>query len=220
MIKALLLVISPGATWDRIVLAKRSWPVILLGYLIPLLVITGVAEGYGLVHWGKPRGQMSQITKFSNSTAVVYVILQLLLLLVIVFVGAKLVRAMGETFHGRHTFRQGFTVAAYGLGPVFALYALDMFPVISSWAYWVIWIVGVLFCMSTLYHGIPRVMLPDPPHAFGLFVISGLLLAMMTGLARFLTFWFLEGKFGKLDAFISQIVDHLPFLQSLDKVPL
>ena len=57
MIKALLLVLNPAATWDRIALAKRSWPVILLGYLFPLWVIGAIAEGYGLVRrvnrtWG------------------------------------------------------------------------------------------------------------------------------------------------------------------------
>src|SRR3954470_21006770 len=201
MIKALLLVLDPAATWDRIVLAKRSWPAILLGYLFPLWLIAGVAEWYGLVHWGKPRGEIAQTTTFSPSTALIYEILQLMLMLVIVFVGARLIKALGETFHGRHTFTQGFTVAAYGLSPVFALRVLDAFPKISSWAYWATWGVGIALCISILYHGIPRVMQPDPPHAFGLYIISAVLLAIVSGLMRFLTFWYLEGKFTKLDVF-------------------
>jgi hypothetical protein len=217
MIKALLLVFYPAASWDSIVLTRRSWPMILLGYLFPLWLMAFVAEGYGLVHWGKPRGVVLQVKTFSHSEALIFEILQLFLMLVVVFVGARLIKASGETFHGRNTFTQAFTVAAYGLGPVFTLRILDMFPGVSSWAYWVTWIVGILLCFAILYHGIPRVLLPDPPHAFGLYLVSCVLLTIVSGLMRFLTFSYLEGKFVKLDIFISKVVAHLPFLQALDQ---
>src|ERR1700685_3018797 len=127
MIKAFLLVLYPAATWDGIVLVKRSWPMILIRYLIPLWLIGFIAEGYGLVHWGKPQGFTEQTKFFSNSEALIFEILQLILLVTIVFGGAKMIKACGETFHGRNTFEQTFTVAAYGLGPLFALRVFDMF---------------------------------------------------------------------------------------------
>jgi hypothetical protein len=217
MIKALLLIIFPAGTWDGIVASRRSWPVILIGYLFPLWLIAAVAEWYGLVHWGKPRGEMGQIKPFLPSEALVFEVLQVLLMLVIVFVGARMIKSLGETFHGRHTFVQAFTVTAYGLSPVFALRVLDILPVISSWGYWATWVIGMVFCFSILYHGIPKVMQPDPPHAFGLYLVSGVLLGLVSGLVRFLTFWYLEGKFVKLNVLITKLVDHLPFLQSLDQ---
>lgn len=218
MIKALLLILYPAGTWDSIVLTKRSWPMILLGYLLPLWLVAFVAEGYGLVHWGKPRGVISQIKTFSNSEALIFEILQLFLMLIVVVVGARLIKALGETFHGRNTFAQAFTATAYGLSPFFTMRILDMFQGISSWAYWLTWGIGILLCVATLYHGIPRVLLPDPPHAFGLYLTSGVLLTMVSGLARFITFSYLEGKFGKLDVFIAKLVAHLPFLQSFDQI--
>jgi hypothetical protein len=109
-------------------------------------------------------------------------------------------------------------VTAYGLAPVFALRVLDAFPAISSWAYWITWVVGIVLCISILYHGIPRVMLPDPPHAFGLYLTSGILLAIVSGLIRFLTFWYLEGRFTKLDALIAKVIEHVPFLQAFDQI--
>ena len=218
MIKALLLVFNPAASWDNIVLAKRRWPVILLGYLLPLWLIAFAAEGYGLVHWGKPRGVISHINAFSHSEALIFEILQLLLMLVIVFVGARLIQALSETFHGRNTFGQAFTVAAYGLSPFFTLRILDIFPGVSGWAYWGTWTVGILLSIGLLYHGIPRVMLPDPSHAFGLYLTSSVFLIMVTGFVRFLTYSYLVGKFGKLDALISNVVAHVPFLQSFDQM--
>lgn len=217
MIKTLLLVLNPAATWDRIVLVKRGCLTILLFFLVPLWVLAGVAEGYGLVHWGKPSGEFSHIKYFSHSQALIFEFLQLLLMLVMVLVIARLIKAVGETFHGRHTFNQSFTVAAYGLGPFFVLRILDIFPSVSSWMYWATWIIAMFLCFGTLYHGIPRVMLPDPPQAFGLYVVSSVLLTMISGLVRFLTFWYLEGNFGKLDMLITKVVAHVPFLQSFDQ---
>ena len=217
MIKALLLVLDPAGGWDAIVLAKRSLPRILLGYLVPLWLIAFVAEGYGLVHWGKPRGVISELKPFTNAEALIFEILQLILVAAVVFVGSKLILALGETFHGRNTFTQAFTVVAYGLGPVFTLRILDMFQGVSSWLYWVVWAIGILLSCMLLYHGIPRVMLPDPPHAFGLYLTSCVFLAMVSGLVRFLTYCYLAGRFGKLDTLIANIVAHVPFLQSLNQ---
>ena len=39
---------------------------------------------------------------------------------------------------------------------------------------------------------------PDPSHAFGLFFMSALLLVLITGLVRFVTAAYLQGKFPKL----------------------
>lgn len=219
MIKALLLVFNPAATWERIVLAKRNWPVILAIHVLPLLLIGAVAEGYGLVHWGKPRGEVGTIFKFPPSQAIVFEFFQLVMMLAVVFVGARLIKALGETFRERNTFTQTFTVAAYGLSPVFVLHVLDIFPGVSHSVYWGVWLAGIFCSFSILYHGIPRVMLPDPPHAFGLYLTSGFLLIMVSGFVRFLTFFYLSGKFGKLDDFITTVAAHLPFLQSLDQHP-
>lgn len=217
MIKALLLVLDPAGGWDTIVQKKRSWPVILVGYLAPLWLIAFVAEGYGLVHWGKPRGVVAELKPFSNSEALIFELLQLCLMGVVVFVGARLIKALGETFHGRNTFTQAFTVAAYGLGPFFTVRILDMFPGVSSWVYWIVWVAGMFLAFMILYHGIPRVMLPDPPHAFGLYLTSCVFLGMVSGFMRFLTYWYLAGKFGKLDALIAKIISHVSFLQSFNQ---
>ncbi len=217
MIKALMLVLDPGASWDGIVLKKRSWQTILLIYLLPLWLIAFAAEFYGLVHWGKPRGFVSELKTLSNSEALIFEIIQLVLMAVLVFVGAKLIRSLGETFHGRNTFNQAFTVAAYGLGPVFTMRIFDAFSGAAGWVYWATWGVGIVLTISILYLGVPKVMLPDPPHAFGFYMTSCIFLAILSGLIRFLTFSFLEGKFGKLDSLIDGIVKSLPILQSFNQ---
>jgi hypothetical protein len=139
---------------------------------------------------------------------VVFEILQLFLTLVIVFICARLVEMIGETFHGRHTYTQAFTMVAYGLSPMFLLHLLDVFPRMNPW---IPWLIGIMLSAAILYQGAPRVMLPDPPHAFGLYLVSVILLTMTTGLARFITAWYLQGKILPVQTFISNLASHLPF---------
>jgi hypothetical protein len=202
MIKVLLLLFAPVSTWTHIVAAQRRSITILLLYLLPFLLVTSALEGYGLVRWGKPRGLIPHLVIFSVCQSVVYETAQVLLSLGMVFFMAKLIKSLGETFHGRHTFRQAFTVSAYAFGPILMLRLLDAFPGLSPWLTWAI---GVILSTAVLYYGLPMVMQPDPPHTFGLYVMTSLMIILVTGLARFVTIFYLEGRFTKLDDMVAGI---------------
>src|SRR5207247_5109358 len=107
---------------------------------------------------------------------------------------------------GRHTFTQAFATVVYGLSPLFLLHLLDGLKDISPW---VSWSVGIVLSIAVLYQGVPRMMEPDPSHAFGLYLMGSLLLLLTTGLARFVTAWYLQGKFVGLDSFISSLAARL-----------
>jgi hypothetical protein len=191
MIKALLLVFDSGRTWDGIARAHRSTGFILFAYLMPLLLLTSAVEGWGLVHWGEHQGNVNYIRRFTLQEAVFFELAQLALTVVITFVGAWIIKSLGETFHGKHTINQCFTVVAYGLGPLFTLRLLDALPISP----WIAWAFGIMLCTAVLYQGVPRIMRPDPPHAFGLYLMSALMLTIATGLARFVLTWYLQGRF-------------------------
>lgn len=203
MIKALLLIFDPVATWERIVLARRSWLFVLTAFLLPLLLLTSLVEGFGLVQWGVIQKDLPRPKLFSLAEAFVYLSAQGLISLVIVIVAAWLIKSLGETFHGRHSFTQAITAVAYGLSPLFALRVLDAFPGLSPW---VAWGIGILLSTAVLYHGLPRVMLPDPPHAFGLYLMSVILLIIITGLARFVTAWYLAGRFKSFERLVADLI--------------
>jgi hypothetical protein len=207
MIKALLLIFDPMATWEGILRDRRSVGRILLLYLLPLLLIVGACDAYGLVHWGKWQSEFGRLKKFSPSEAVVVETIQLLLSVFIVLLGAKLMKSIGETFHGRHTYTQAFTAVAYSMSPLFLLRVLDVFAGISPW---VSWAIGIILSVAVLYHGVPRMMEPDPSHAFGLYLMSALLLVLVTGLIRFVTGSFLQGKFPVLQNLLTDVAARLP----------
>jgi hypothetical protein len=208
MIKALLLIFDPIRTWERVVVARRPWTQILWLYFLPFLVLVSCVEGYGIRRWGKPRGDLDRLQALPLAQILFYEAAEFVLALLTVLFVAKLIKSMGETFHGRHTFAQAFTVAAYGLSPVLLLRMLDAFPSVSPWLTWGL---GVVLAAVILYHGLPRVMQPDPPHAFGLYLMSTVLLFIVTGLARFVTAWYLEGRFTKLDDVISRVTSGWKF---------
>ena len=206
MIKALFLIFSPIPAWERIVRAQRSFAFVLTIYLLPMLILAGAAEGYGLVRLGKWQRDMEFLKKFPIGDVVVYEVGKLLLNLGIVLLAAKIIKSLGETFHGRHTYTQTFTAVAYGISPLFLLRLMDAFPVNP----WISWSIGILLSMGVLYQGVPRLMQPDPPHAFGLYLVSALLLVIITGLARFVTAWYLQGRFTGVESVIHNLGTRLP----------
>jgi hypothetical protein len=203
MIKAVLLLLEPVRTWDQIALAERSVRMIFVIYVLPLLLLTSVAEAYGMMRWGDWRGEPLAIRQFSLHEAVGFQLVQLTVNFLIVFLGAKMVKNLGETFHGRHSYQQAFTAVAYGLGPFWTLRLLDAFPSVSPWA---TFIMGMVLTTVVLYHGIPRCMLPDPPQAFGLYIVGSLILALTAGLGRFLVWWLQQGRFKGLEDILNRAV--------------
>jgi hypothetical protein len=210
MIKALFLIFEPEAAWNRVALAlsRRG-----LGYLVglnllPMMLLVGAVEGFGLVKWGRWQSAMSQIKFFSMREALIYETAEMLLMAVVILAGAHFIKALGDTFHARNTYAQSLTVVIYGLSPVFLLRLLDVFPTVNLWLPWAF---GIMLTTKILYTGVPRIMLPDPPDAFGLYLMSALLLAMVTALERFITAGCLGGSFKPVDNFISGLATRLPF---------
>ena len=202
MIKAFLLVFEPTATWERIFRAQRSFSFVLWCFLMPLLLLVSLAEGIGLHRLGKWQHDAMRLKQFELGEAVLFEVVQVLLGFVVVLVAAWLFKSLGETFHGRHNLAQTFTVAAYGLSPWLVVRMLDAFPSVSPWIPWITWAIGILLSVGVLYHGIPRVMMPDPPHAFGLYLMSSILLMALTALMRFVTAWYLQGRFKPVETLL------------------
>jgi hypothetical protein len=208
MIKALFLIFEPEATWNRVALSKRGIGFIVGLYLLPMMLIVGTVEVFGLVKWGRWQPALGAIKTFPVREALIYETAELLLMAVIILAGAHLIKALGDTFHVRHTYANTLTVVIYGLSPVFLFRLLDVFPTINLWLPWA---VGIMLTIKVLYTGVPRIMLPDPPDAFGLYLMSALLLAMITALERFITAGCLAGSFKPVNNLVSELVTKLPF---------
>lgn len=201
MIKALLLIFRPVQTWGGIDSAKRSVAFILCLHLLPLLLITSVAEGYGLMNWGKQhKGETSQVRTYELKQVIAIEVVQGVALLGMVFLGAFAAKSFAETFHNRSKFREAFTAVAYGASPLLLMRLGDLFPSLSVW---VPWAVGIVLMVSVLYLGLPCLLRPDPPHAFGLYVMTSLTLVVVNAIMRLFIYFFHKGNFPKLEQMLN-----------------
>lgn len=204
MIKALLLLLRPVPTWDGIANAGRSLLFVLFLYLLPLILLTSVVEGYGLHQWGKmQKAEVGHLKKFSVAETVVVEAAHSVLLLGVAFMGALAAKSFADTFHRRHTYAQAFTVIAYGLGPLLVLRMVDLTAVVTPW---VPWSVGLALTVAVLYQGLPCLLRPDPPHAMGLYFLTSLTLAVIAGLARLLYTYYVEGRFKGLTKIVADLI--------------
>jgi len=206
MIKALFLIFEPVEAWDRVIKARRGLVFLLLFYVLPMVLTVAALEGFSLMTWGRRQWDSGQIKIFSAGEMAVYEAVQSLVMIAVVFTCAQIVKALCNASFPRHSFTEGFTVAACGLSPLFLLRLLDTFPGINPWLTWGL---GIMLCVVILYHGIPRVMQPDPSQAFGLYIMCSMLFVMVTGLERFVTVWYLAGRIPSLEQIIPHLTGHL-----------
>jgi hypothetical protein len=192
MINAILLIFDPSNTWERIEKSQRSvWALFFL-FVLPVLLLASVLEGWALVRFGEERtGIVDRVVSISPDLAIRYETVQFSLSLLIIFGGAWLLKKTGEGFHRRHSYKEAFTTVAYSLSPLFLLRILDGWPVINTW---VCWGIGIFLSVAALYRGVPRIIKPDPSSALGIYLFGSLMLILITGLAHFLAVLVLDEK--------------------------
>src|SRR5688572_18185107 len=160
MIKVLLFIFDPDATWEKIEQSPPSIASVFFAYLLPLLLLGTAVETWGLMKLGHDEGGlMHRRVIISQELAIRYATTQVVLGLVLAFGGAWLFKRIGAGFHRRHTYTETFITLGFSLGPTFLARALDALPFFNTW---ICWGIGALLAVSILYRGIPRLMKPDP----------------------------------------------------------
>ncbi len=191
MIKVFFLIFEPGVAWERIAQARRNIAFVFAVHLLPMVILATAVEGWGLARWGKWQPQFQKLREFSSQKEIItFEVIQALLFLAMVLVSAMVLRTISQTFEIRRTYRQAFTTMAYGFSPLFLVRVLDAAPMMNPW---VPWVFGLMLVIWILYQGIPRVMQPDPTHAFGLYLSTIIVVILTSGVARALTALYLLG---------------------------
>ena len=155
------------------------------------MLLSSLAEGYGLVQWGDKRGEFGHAVIVAQALAIRYEVTQLVFGLVLVFGGAKLIQWIGLSFHFHPIYSRCFTTTAYGLAPIFLARFLDAMPNLNTW---VCWAMGASGSVYLLYSGIGLVLEPEQTKGFGLYLLIALILVLMSGLAHFAALAVLWGR--------------------------
>ena len=191
MFLVILMIFDPAGGWTRAAESARSTARMLLLHLLPLLLLGCVAEGFGMMRWGKRVSQFGTMKTFTLDETVRYEAGQFAVGLAVVCFCAVVLRGLGNTFQRRQKFTQSLAVSVFGLGPVFLMRVCDAFPAIHPL---VPWIIGAALTMAILYQGIPRVMRLDPSDALGVYMSSMLVLVLASGIGRVLVICYLQSK--------------------------
>src|SRR5262245_54625055 len=115
MFLVLLMLFDPGRGWSRAVESGRSIVRVLCLHLIPLLLLGCVAEGAGMMRWGKPAGLAGTLRTYPLGQVVRYQACHLVVALALVLLCAVFVRVIANTFQARQTLGQALTATVFGL---------------------------------------------------------------------------------------------------------
>jgi hypothetical protein len=194
MLNAINLVFSPAKTWERIALANRNVLWVLGLYLLPCLLVGLGTEYYGLTQWGERRLEFESHSTITPETALKYVILHAGADLLSVFLAAWFLHTIAQSFNVPSNYAQAFNALAYAMGPLFLLHALDALPAVNTW---VPWAIGVALSAKLLYHGVALCLKPEQTKGFGLFIVSVIMVILLSGLVRFAGVNVLRGRVWK-----------------------
>ena len=206
MIKVFFLIFEPSVAWEKIAQRRRGFLFITIIHLLPLILLGTMLETWGLLRHGKWQPKFQMFKVFPPQDIYTYETVQFFLLFAVVFVSALLVFKISQTFQDRLNFLQAFTTVAYGYSPVFLVRILDasaqMHPAVT-------WLLGMALAMWILYQGIPRVMMPDPTHAFGVYLSAMIVVVLTSGLARLVTAMYLLGYMDFHHSWLTNKVAHI-----------
>lgn len=188
-----MLIFAPLRTWEQIAKAKRGVAAIVFLFLLPLMLLCSLAEGFALTKWGEKRGIESHIVIIPQDLAIRFEVVQLLLGLAMVFLAAKILEWVAEGFHFYPRYAQSFTVIAYGYSPTFLARFMDCFPGVNTWLSWSL---GVVASVYVLYHGVALVLQPDQTKGFGIYLMCILILTLLGGSMHLFALQILHQKIG------------------------
>ena len=208
MIRMFFFIFRPAAEWDAVMQAKRGLGFILGIDLLPAMLMASLAEGVGMVGSRKWHAGIHGVKHFTVGEAMVWEMMQLILMLVVIALCAYLIRLMGETFNSYYPYRQALTVVIYTLSPLFLLRLLGAIPRISLW---IPWGIGIYLSLKILFYGLPRILQSDPSHALGLYFISSVFVILLTGAERFVFIRCLDGQGVPIENLVFNIASKLPF---------
>jgi hypothetical protein len=206
ILKDLFFVIRPESTWNRVAAAQRGAGFVLVVYVLPMMLLLALVEGHGLMLLGRQQVSEGMYNRFTFPKVFVYETGSSLLVIFLAVVAAAIIRSIANACHARNSRAQSLVVMFHSIGPMFLIQLFNGFP---NMYLWLTWLIGVSLTIGTLYHGLPRIMQPDPPAAMGLFFGSGIVVFLVMLGGRLLTGLYLAGDLRTVEAMASNVADKI-----------
>ena len=191
MFRVLQLLFFRGSAWTSIAEENRGVVAILLLTVAPLLALVCGVEGYSLTTSGINGVKEGPIAVFSKELVFRYELIEFAMGFVMVFGASFLIGWICLSFHFYPPYLPQFTIAAYGLSPVFAARLLNCVPGMNIWMSWSFGIIG---CVLILYQGIGMVLKPDQTKGLGLYMMAALVFTLLSAMNHLVGLMILQGR--------------------------
>jgi uncharacterized membrane protein YecN with MAPEG domain len=193
MLRALNLLFSPEAEWQKAALKPPHFATVLFISILPLMAAALAIEGWSLLKYGEVfRGLAPRAVSFER--VVKYEVFYGAASLLVMLCGGRLLQNVGRTFNLMSTYSVCFVLIAFGYFPIILVRIMDALPQINSW---ICWAVGAVLCFRVLYHGIALWLRPEQTKGFGLLLVSFIYILVLSGLIHFAAIQILQGRFLK-----------------------
>lgn len=192
---ALWVLIHPSKAWEQIAAAKRGFAWALLMVLLPWILLSTGLEYAGLQHWGERSTGFGSISRLSQHQLLTHAAYQAASGFLLGFLGSLLIFWIARGLHDAKRYGDCFLVTSYALGAVFLCRVLDGLPVLPTW---LCMAAGIVACIFVLYNGIGLVLRPSHSSGFALYLVSGLLMAILIGLVHTIGVALLRGRLSAL----------------------
>jgi uncharacterized membrane protein YecN with MAPEG domain len=193
MFKALTLLFSPEAEWQKTALKPPHFATVLFVSILPLMAAALVVEGYSVLKYGEMfRGLAPRAVSFER--AVKYEVFYGVASLLAMLFGGRLLQNVGKTFNLQSNYSVCFILIAFGYFPILLVRLMDALPQINTW---ICWAVGAALSFRILYHGIALWLRPEQTKGFGLLLVSFLFIVVISAVIHFAAIQVLQGRFLK-----------------------
>jgi uncharacterized membrane protein YecN with MAPEG domain len=190
MLRAISFSLLPEGAWQKAATKPPHFALVLFVTLLPLMILTLAVEGYALVNFGEGYGEVGRRV-ISADRAIKYEVFYGVASLAVIFLGAALLKGLGESFNLKASYSVTFVLMAIAYTPIFLVRLLDAVPAVHTW---ICWAVGVALAMRILYHGVGWWLKPEQTKGFGLFIMCFIYVLVLSGLVHFAAVQVLHGR--------------------------
>lgn len=179
MIRVFQLFFLPGTAWEKIAVGRQKFLMTALLYLVPMVALAVVIDGYALRLWGMRELLGGAATHYDLAAITRFELIHAGILMAMVLAGAVIVQWLAESFQVRTDFAACFNLAVFGFAPVLIAHMLGIVPFLNNW---ITAGLGMLGCAYVLYQGVGAVLQPDQTKGFGIYILCVLTFALLTAM--------------------------------------
>lgn len=179
MIRVFQLFFLPGPAWEQIALGRQQVLKTALLYLLPLVAVCVLVDGYSLHLWGMRQMSGGAPTHYDLEAIKRFEMIHAGVLVAMVLFGAMLVRWIAVSFQVQTDFPSCFNLAVFGFTPVFIAHMLNIVPFLNIW---ITTGLGMVGCTFVLYQGVGAVLQPEQTKGFGLLILCVMTFVLLTAM--------------------------------------